>query len=122
MKNVIYIIALLSVVTISVQAQTMTPAWTDNNPIQSHQMMSGGTMYNGTVYEPFDNTVPSEQTEVGASYSPAKKPGSGVRTGFDIGGDSGQGPSPIGDAMWPLMAFAFLFCGVIVLRRKRETR
>ena len=37
-------------------------------------------------------------------------------------GGSGDEGSPVGDAMLPLLAFALVFCGVIALRRKRETR
>lgn len=122
MKNVIYIIALLSVGIIGVQAQTLSTEWEETSPIRSHQIMDGGATYNGTVYEPFGNTIPSEQTEVGASYSPSKKPGSDVRKGFDIGGDAGQGPSPIGDAMWPLMLLIGAYCGVMIFRRKRALR
>ena len=39
---------------------------------------------------------------------------------FDTGGESGQASEyPIGDAVLPLMVMAFVFCGVIALRRKR---
>ena len=122
MKTRVYIIALLSVVAVFVNAQTFSsqrPANTD--PIQSQQIMTTGGTYNGTVYEPFNNTTPSEQSEVGASYSPAKAP-SGPRRAGDWGqglDEYGQGPSPIGDALLPLMLMAVAFCGVVYLRRRK---
>ena len=90
---------------------------------QSHQIMGGNAMYQGTVYEPFSSTTPAEQ-----SYSPAKAPGGPRRT--SISGDDegwtetpdvgGTDLSPIGDALCPLLLFAAMFCGIIALRRKRS--
>lgn len=75
MKKLVLIIAILSVATGVATAQTFTPAQLDNQAIQSQQIMQTGAAYEGTVYEPFSNTTPSEQSEVGASYSPSSKPG-----------------------------------------------
>ena len=83
-----------------------------------NQQIVGSAVYTGTVYEPFSATTPSEQSEVGSQYSPSKS--TGPRKGFDIGGDAGQGPSPIGDAVLPMLLCAVVFCGVIALRRKRS--
>ena len=121
MKTRVYIIALLSVVAVLVNAQTFSsqrPANTD--PIQSQQIMTTGGTYSGTVYEPFSNTTPSEQSAVGASYSPAKTPGSGPRKGFDTPDEPGQSEEyPIGDALLPLLLMAVAFCGVVSLRRRK---
>ena len=118
MKTRIYIITLLSVIAVAVNAQTFQPATIDNNVFQSHQILQTGSNYTGQVYEPFSSTTPSEQSAVGASSSPAKV--TGPRKAFDTGGESGRSEeSPIGDAMLPLMTFALLACGVIYFRRKR---
>ena len=106
--------------------QTYRPAKVDNQKhargvamqgaaIQSQQMMSGG-VYKGTVYEPFDNTTPSEQSEVGAS-SPAKA--SGPRRTPLTPGDPGQGPSPVGEP-WIMALFAILFAGFIAIRQYKR--
>ena len=87
---------------------------------QSHQIITSGTNYNGTVYAPFDNTTPSEQSEVGASYSPAKAP-SGPRRSFDTGPEHGRDEQyPVGEP-WVLLAFAAVFAGGIALRRRKRT-
>jgi len=99
-------------------AQTFQPT-PEKAAMQSQQMINSGVQYKSTVYEPFSNTMPSEQSEAGASYSPSKAPG-GPRRGFDIGGDAGQGPSPIGDAVWPLLALACVYGAGRVYWRKRR--
>ena len=91
-----------------------------NYPVQqefrSQQIMSSGSNYGGTVYKPFDNTTPSEQSEVGASYSPNKAPG-GPRRGFDIGGETGKADEyPIGEP-WILAIFAAAFATGIAIKR-----
>ena len=94
----------------SAQAQTF----------QSQQILQTSVQYKGTVYEPFDNTPPSEQYSEGISSSPNRAPGKGgrPRTFFD-GPESGQGPSPVGEP-WILAAFAILFAGVVYLRRRKK--
>ncbi len=124
MKTRLYIFALLIVACggMGMNAQTFAePA--DNNAIQSHQIMSTGSNYNGTVYAPFDNTVPSEQSTVGASYSPGRA-ANGPRRGFDKPTDP-EGPSdgsPLGDGLLPLLLMAATFCGVIAFRRRRTAK
>ena len=122
MKTRIYIFALLSAVTIVVNAQSFSQR-PETAPIQSQQIMNTGATYNGTVYEPFSATTPSEQSAVGASYSPAKAPGTGPRKGFDTPGEMNQSDEyPIGDALVPLLLMAIAFCGVIYIRRKRAVQ
>lgn len=122
MKKLVLIIAILSVATGVATAQTFTPTKIDNPTIQSQQIMQPGAAYEGTVYEPFSNTTPSEQSEVGGDYSPANSRGSVRKSGnWGPGLDEyGQGPSPLGDGVWPLLLCAVVFCGVIALRRKRS--
>ena len=120
MKTKLLIVAVLSAMTMSVLAQSFTPARVANEPIQSQPMMTGGS-YSGTVYEPFSNVAPSEYNSSNETYSPAKAPG-GPRKGFDIGGDTPPGPSPIGDAMLQLLLMAVVFCGAIYFRRRRAAQ
>ncbi len=121
MKTRNNIIILLCIVTMTVYAQPFSGKPIETTPIQSQQIMSTGANYNGTVYEPFDNTTPSEQSVVGASYSPAKAPDG--RRFFPKPGEEGQSEAyPIGDAMLPLLLMAVVFCGVIYLRRKRAAQ
>ena len=122
MKTRLYIFALLALVSFGAYAQNYS-APADNNVIQSHQIMSTGSNYNGTVYAPFDNTVPSEQSTVGASYSPGRA-ANGPRRGFDKPTDP-EGPSdgsPLGDGLLPLLMMAATFCGVIAFRRRRTVK
>lgn len=89
---------------------------------QSQQIMNTGTSFQSTVYEPFDNTAPSEQSAVGSSSSPnrAQGKGGGIRKGFDTGAEYGRDDQyPVGEP-WILAAFAVLFAGVIAWRRAKE--
>ena len=117
----LYIFALLSVMVLSVSAQTFQTT-VDNNAIQSQQMIKNGSTYKGTVYEPFSTTTPSEQSEVGASYSPVKsgKGRTSIGNNQDPGITNDEG-SPIGDAVVPLMLFALAFGGILFLRKKKAT-
>ena len=108
MRTKIYIIAL-----------SFQPATIDNSAIQSQKIMQTGTNYSGQVYEPFSNVAPSEYNSSSETYSPAKAPG-GPRKGFDIGGDTPPGPSPIGDALLPLLLMAVAFAGWSYLRRRKQ--
>ena len=133
MKTRNYIIALLSVMTLAANAQTFkvsNPAV--QQPLQTQQtmesqrIMSGGTNYNGTVYTPFDNTVPSEQSTVGSTYSPGTT-GKARRSDSDPWGSNQDGghtedeSSPIGEP-WVLAGMALLFGAVIYLRRARRIK
>ena len=115
---------MMSVVTLTANAQTYTPNSANNGAIQSQQIMNSGAAYDGTVYEPFSNTTPSEQSAVGADYSPAKAP-SGQRRAGEWGqglDEYGRGPSPVGDAVLPLMVMAVAMGAVIAFRRKRAMK
>ena len=131
MKTRIYIIAILSIVAVELSAQTYgktyTPASRDyeasiqsQQAIQSHQIMNTGKAYNGTVYEPFSTTTPSEYNEVGGGSTTE---GSGskrkARQGFDTGGDTPPGPSPVGATPWLLMMLLGAgYFSVKVIRKK----
>ena len=93
------------------------PAMAQTMQFQSTSAMRGtGSVYTPQVTAVGATTAPSQATTTTESYSPAKAPG--MRK-FDLGGDTEAGPSPIGDAVVPMIAFALVFCGVIALRRKR---
>lgn len=128
MKKIVMIIVILSAVVLAGTAQNYTTAHLNDPAIQSHQILQTGAAYEGTVYEPFSNTTPSEQ-----SYSPAKAPGH-VRRAFDENGnwvpdseDFGGGAEyggaenefPLGDAVLPLLLCAVVFGFVIGSRKKR---
>lgn len=86
---------------------------------QSTSVMQGsGSTYSPQVTEVGATSVASEATTT-ESYSPAKAP-SGPRRTLINGPESGQGPSPLGDAVLPLMLFAGAFlCMRVFLKRKR---
>lgn len=116
MRTKLIIIALLSVITISATAQQYSPASVTDPAIQSQQIMSGSA-YNGTVYEPFSNSVPSEQSTVGSSYTPTSRP----RRSKENPGDPGitdDNASPLGDAALPLLLMSLVFAGVIYFRKR----
>ena len=120
MKTKLYIIALLSAIAVLVNAQDWNTRSINDPAIQSQQIIKGGATYDGMVYQPFDNTLPSEQVPVGTEETGQQRNNqNGIRKGFDIGGDTGQGPSPIGDAVLPLMLLLGAYCGVMFVRRKR---
>lgn len=87
--------------------------------IQSQQIMNSGA-YGGTVYEPFSNSTPSDQ-----SYSPAKAP-SGPRREQASGRNPGEvdpegasDQSPIGEP-WVMILFASAFAGVLAIRAHKK--
>lgn len=80
-------------------------------------MQTSGSAYTPQVTAVGATEVSSMATTT-ESYSPAKAPG--MRKGFDIGGDTQPGPSPIGDALIPLMLCA---CAYFIIRaRKRANK
>ena len=102
-------------------------AYPAQQEFRSHQMMSSGSVYGGTVYAPFDNTTPSEQSNVGAQ-SPNRAPGGPRRSESwtpdwgTTGPDTPPGKEyPVGDP-WILLAFAAAFAGGIALRKRNRVR
>ena len=121
MKTRFQIVVLLTFVSLGLNAQPFS-APAENNAIQSQQIMTTGSNYNGTVYAPFDNTVPSEQSTVGASYSPAKAPGPRREGAFDGSPEVKEQDEsyPLGDGVLPMLIMALAFGGAVYLRRRRE--
>jgi MYXO-CTERM domain-containing protein len=119
MKKIILVVTFFCIATIVAYAQTyhMPSPKTDGGAIQSQQIMPTRN-YNGTVYEPFSTSTPSEQSAVGSSYSPSDTPG-GPRKGKITGPDTPPADeSPIGEP-WVMAAFALLFAGTLALRRRK---
>ena len=118
-KNVLNIIIICCIATMCAYAQQNhmgNHGPSDDSFIQSHQLMRAGTNYNGTVYEPFSNTLPSEQSEVGSSTHKT-----GPRKSKENPTDPGitdDENSPIGEP-WIMVAFAAVFGGVVYLRRRK---
>ena len=83
--------------------------------IQSQQIMSSGTKYSGTIYTPFDNTAPSEQSAVVGSTSSR---GSGPRKDKITGPDTPPSEQfPVGEP-WIMLALAAAMGGLTMLRRR----
>ncbi len=85
---------------------------------QSQQILQTSVQYKGTVYEPFDNTAPSEQNSAG---SQASNNGRVIHRGKILGPDTDPAKeSPVGEP-WVLTTFALLFAGVVALRKRKNT-
>ena len=120
MKTRIFIIAIVSFVTIVANGQTFQPAAVDNNAIQSHQIMQTGKAYNGTVYEPFSSATPSELGTIGTENTSTTDNGRHIRKGLIGGPEDPLGPSPIGDAVLPLLALALVYGVWCIVYRRRK--
>ena len=132
MRKHLYIIAILSIVAVELSAQTYgkvyTPAARDyeasiqsQQAIQSHQIMSSGKTYNGTVYEPFSTTTPSEYNGMGNSSTTTEGGDSKRKARKDliIGPEDPPGPSPVGNTPWLLMMLLGAgYFSVKVIRKK----
>ena len=118
MKKILNILVLgaLMACLVPVNAQNFTQP--RDPAIQSQKIMTAGATYNGTVYEPFNNTTPAEYNPV--ATAPSNAP-SGPRRTLGTPDDPGNQSEgfPIGDAVLPLLAFALMFCGYVAIRRKR---
>ena len=119
MRNILNIIIICLVATVSANAQMATSryAYGQTDAIVSPQSVTTTPRYSSPIYEPFSNSVPSDQTEVGAEQSSSHK--GHIRKGLIGGPEDDPGPSPIGDALLPLLALALAFGAVIYFRRKR---
>ena len=121
MKSILNIIIICLVATVSANAQMATSryAYDQTDAVVSPQSVTTTPRYSSPIYEPFTNSVPSDQTEVGAEQSGAHK--ERIRTSLVGHTDPGEKDlaSPIGDALLPLLALALAFGAVTYLRRKR---
>lgn len=126
-RNTFLLTVFLSMATLAVYAQPFTPTPTQAAQVamQSQQIMQNGQNHDGTIYAPFDNTMPSEQCGPNKKGGVRKSDGGWTPGWVDEtpGPDTPPGQEyPIGEP-WVLAAFALLFAGVVWLRgRKRERR
>ena len=114
MKKIVMIIVMLSTVLIGT-AQNYKTAPIHDPAIKSHQIMQTGAAYQGTVYEPFGESAPSEYHPVATGDA------SNVRAvrRFPKPGEIGQSEAyPLGDAVLPMLLCALAFGFVIARRRK----
>ena len=117
MKKIVMIIVMLSAVLIGT-AQNYKTAQVNNPAIKSHQIMQTGAAYQGTVYEPFGESAPSDYHPVAGEQASGGKPNVHVRKGLIGGPEDDLGPSPLGDAVLPMLLCALAFGFVIARRRK----
>ena len=100
----------------------LVPAAANGQPKEEWQstsvLMPSGSNYSSQISEVGAAQVVSEAKTTTEVYSPAQAP-SGPRRTLINGPESGQGPSPVGDAVLPLLAFALMFCGYVAIRRRR---
>lgn len=95
------------------------PAMAQQQEWQSTSAMQGsGSAYSAQVTAVGAAEVTEMATTTGSNQSQPAGPNR-ARRGFDNPGEYGQGDSPIGDAILPLMLMAMLFAGVVYIRRKK---
>lgn len=115
MKKKLYTIIIACIATMNAFAQ-YNAYIADDSYLASQQITYGGMMYSSPIYEPFDNTSPSEYHEISSGTS---RPGH-IRRGFDIPDDPNPGlESPIGDAILPLLVMILTFGAIFYLRRRK---
>lgn len=117
-RNIVLLTVFLSMTTLAVYAQPFTPTQAPQVAMQSQQIMQNGQNHDGTIYAPFDNTMPSEQS---SGPKKASGKGGGNPKTFIGGPETGQGPSPVGEP-WVLAIFALAFAGVLALRKRKNHR
>lgn len=124
MRNILSIIIICSMATMSAFAQmnqgNKAFGQTDYDEMTSNRAIMNSPRYSSPIYEPFSNTTPSEQTEIGSEQTSHK---GHIRRGFEGNTDPGitdDESSPIGDAVVPLIMALAVYCAVRVYRRKRR--
>ena len=122
MRNILNIIIICLVATVNANAQVATSRYASYDQVDAVVNQPGVTAtprYSSPIYEPFSNSVPSDQTEVGTEQGGSHK--GHMRRGFDTPTNPGNqsNDSPIGDALLPLLALALAFGAVTYFRRKR---
>ena len=122
MKTRIYIIIICSLVTMSAFAQMTSSrssfGQSDYDEMTSSRAVMNSPRYSSPIYEPFSNTLPSEQTEMTSTGVHKGGPRKSKEGNTDPG-ITDDPNSPIGDALLPLLALALAFGAVTYFRRKR---
>ena len=95
------------------------PTMAQEDQWQSTSSMQGsGSTYSSQVTAVGATDVNSMATTT-QSYSSSSQGPSRAKK-FDVGGDTPPGPSPIGDAVLPMLLMSLAFCGYLYLRRKKR--
>ena len=123
MRNILNIIIICLVATVNAYAQMATSRYASYDQVDAVVNQPGVTAtprYSSPIYEPFSNSVPSDQTEVGTEQGGSHK--GHMRRGFDTPTNPGNqsNDSPIGDSLLPLIIALAVYCAVRVYRRKRK--
>lgn len=123
MRNILSIIIICSFVTMSAYAD-MTQynksfGQTDYDEMTSSRAVMNSPRYSSPIYEPFSNTLPSEQTEMTSTGVHKGGPRKSKEGNTDPG-ITDDNSSPIGDTLFPLLAMALVFGGITLLRRRRS--
>ena len=120
MRNILNIIIICSLATVSTFAQMTSSrssfGQSDYDEMTSSRAVMNSPRYSSPIYEPFSNTLPSEETEI--TSSGVQK--GGPRKSLIGGPEDTPGPSPIGDALFPLLALSLAFCAYRLVRRRRK--
>lgn len=121
MRNILNIIIICLVATVSVNAQMTSTryAYGQTDAIVSPQSATTTPRYSSPIYEPFSNTLPSEQTEMTSAGVHKGGPRKSKEGNTDPG-ITDDPNSPIGDALLPLIMALAVYCSVRVYRRKRK--
>ena len=122
MRNILNIIIICSFVTMSAHAD-MRQGSSSFGQSDYNEMTSSGwavsPRYSSPIYEPFSNTLPSEQTEM--TSSGVHK--AGPRKAFDTPDEPGQSEeSPIGDVVVPMMLLLGAYCAYRLVRRRKHVK
>ena len=126
-KHVCIYILLLTGIACAYAMPVYEQEWQAAPAIQNQHLMHTGVTYNGTIYTPFDNTVPSDYSAVGAGHGPKKAynaNGDWIPDSDDFGtgaeyGESSQ--SPVGEP-WIMVFFALVFAGVTAWRQHKRLK
>ena len=121
MKNILNIIIICLVATVNANAQVVTSRYASYDRVDAVVNQPGVTAtprYSSPIYEPFSNTLPSEQTEMTSTGVHKGGPRKSKEGNTDPG-ITDDPNSPIGDALLPLLALALAFGAVTYFRRKR---
>ena len=107
MKKLVMIIMAVALIALPTMAQD----WQSTSTLQGT-----GSNYSSQVTE-VGATGVSDMATTTESYTPAKAP-SGPRKSLIGGPEDDLGPSPIGDAVLPLLLMSLAFAGVIYFRKR----
>lgn len=122
MRNILSIIIICSLVTMSAFAQMTSSrssfGQSDYDEMTSSRAVMNSPRYSSPIYEPFSNTLPSEQTEMTSTGVHKGGPRKSKEDNTDPGITDDES-SPIGDTLLPLLALALAFGAVTYFRRKR---